>query len=76
MQFQLFDATGGRLIGTYSNQAEALAVVRSAIASHGAESVQNLLLAAGSLDEEGAVIAEGRELVALASKRGNSRRAA
>jgi hypothetical protein len=64
MIYELMDVESANLIGTYESEEAALAVVRAAIRAHGASAIAPL--AVGCVDDKGngALIAEGAELIA------------
>jgi hypothetical protein len=64
--FELWDSESSNLVGSYRTDADALAIVRRALATHGAVAVSGLVLVQD--DGTGAdprVIAAGSELVDL-----------
>ena len=67
--FELWDATGAGLVGSFDGEAAALAVVRRSLDAFGDDSVSSLVLTEedGS-DADPRVIASGLDLVALARR--------
>ncbi len=65
--YELLNVETGNLIGTYSSEAEALAVVRNALCLNGPAYAETLALGREDSRGRGARIAEGAELVARAA---------
>ena len=67
MVYDIWDADSGNIVGAYASRNEALAVLRHALAEHGAAYVASLLL--GQQDKRGRSkpIAQGDELLRLAT---------
>ena len=63
MFYELIDVESGNLIGTYDSEADALAVVRHAVRENGAAYVESLALGRSDENGDGALIAEGAELL-------------
>lgn len=63
MFYELIDVESGNLIGTYASEAEALDVIRRAVFENGTAYVESLALGRSDEDGEGALIAEGTELL-------------
>lgn len=69
MMYQLWEAESANLVGSYSSEAAALAIVRNAVKNHGREAAATLVLvqenARGGLKK----ISEGAALIDLAHTR-------
>ncbi len=65
--YELWDLRSGNLVGAYSSEASALAVVREAIQRYGRAYVEWLALARDE-DDETTPLAEGLELAERAAK--------
>lgn len=61
--YELWEMRSGNLVGSWPAEAEALAVVREALARHGAELVASLSLLSEDAQGDTAVVAEGAALV-------------
>jgi hypothetical protein len=66
MIYELMDLKSANLVGTFATEAEALAVVRGALARHGHSSVADLALGCSDGSDEGRLLAEGAALAARA----------
>ncbi len=65
--YQLWDTEDNNLIGTYSTERAALHVVREGIKTHGAEAFRTVALGDEETSGQLRLIAEGMDLVQLAS---------
>lgn len=63
MAYELWDTESGNLLGAYTTEATALAVVRQAINEHGSAYVATLALAYESPSGATTTIAEGTALI-------------
>lgn len=75
MIYELWDTSSGNVIGAFTTKEEALAIVRDTIALHGEVFAGDFLL--GHEDKAGRsrLIAQGKELIALALNTGGDKRA-
>jgi hypothetical protein len=68
--YELWNTASGNRVGEFESQDEALASVRRTMHQHGASMIATLALGYEDEDGEGAVIARGAHLAALAQPRG------
>jgi hypothetical protein len=61
--YELWEMSSGNLVGSWPAEAEALTVVRDALARHGAELVASLALLSEDAQGDTTVVAEGAALV-------------
>lgn len=61
--YELWEMRSGNLVGSWPAEAEALAVVREALARHGPEFVASLSLLSEDTQGDTTVVAEGAALV-------------
>ncbi len=66
MAFELWDAETANLLGSYLTEGEALAVVRSVIASHGPDTVRTWELAREDAEADTVTLLDGEALIARA----------
>ena len=66
LTYELWNDVSGNRVGEFESQDEALASVRRTMQRHGAEMIEALALGYEDDDGEGAVIARGADLAALA----------
>lgn len=69
MSFELWDFETGNALGEYEREADALAVVRDNIRSHGPSVVQGVALLACDARGESRVVAQGENLLQLVLQR-------
>ena len=65
-QYEVWDLTGGSLLGNYPTEAEALAWIRRCLDNEGPDFVVELALDGRGADGQRRLIAEGHDLVELA----------
>lgn len=76
--YELWDMRTGNLVGSWGTQADALSVIRRAVARQGAEAIGTLSLLCEDATGNTTLVAEGATLVELAEKApvGQDRRSA
>src|SRR5438067_2135007 len=72
--YEIWEISSGNLIGTYTTEAEALTLVRDAVASHGMGYADTLALGREDAAGRSRVIASGRELAKRAQKSASGHR--
>lgn len=69
MSYELWDFETGNAVGEYEDEADALAVVRENVRTHGPSVVQGIALLAVHEDGESQVVAQGEALLQLIRER-------
>jgi hypothetical protein len=68
--YELWQTRSRNLIGAFDTEAEALALVRSAAATHGPDFIETVLLGREDNKRHSKIVATGKELLDLAQRNG------